>query len=196
MHCRPYAAAAHTNPEEFRHDRLPDRHCRGLQEVPSVLGLPAQERARGPQARKAGRALGSHRRLLGRIIAEKQPGAIVATFPAYPWLLNQLRREGHFFCPHYTVVTDALTINSVWYRPASAGWFVTDADSAAFLRARGVPGDRIHVSGFPVALAFADRTPQLVPPEPASPAQPRRVLFMINTGRTRALGHRFFDFDE
>ena len=140
-----------------------------------------------PRAPWLFRALGSHRRLLGRIIAEKQPGAIVATFPAYPWLLNQLRREGHFFCPHYTVVTDALTINSVWYRPASAGWFVTDADSAAFLRARGVPGDRIHVSGFPVALAFADRTPQLVPPEPASPAQPRRGLFMFNTGRTRAL---------
>ncbi|MBL9218142.1 MAG: galactosyldiacylglycerol synthase [Opitutaceae bacterium] len=141
------------------------------------------------------RALGSHRRLLGRIIAEKQPVAIVATFPAYPWLLNQLRREGHFFCPHYTVVTDALTINSVWYRPASAGWFVTDADSAALLRARGVPGDRIHVSGFPVALAFADRAPHLQPPEAChllddklpSSALPRpRVLFMINTGRTAA----------
>jgi processive 1,2-diacylglycerol beta-glucosyltransferase len=50
-----------------------------------------------------------------------------------------------------------------------------------------VPAEKVHVSGFPVALAFADRTAHLAPPEPASPAQPRRVLFMINTGRTAAL---------
>jgi processive 1,2-diacylglycerol beta-glucosyltransferase len=149
--------------------------------------------------------LASHRRLLGRIIAEKQPVAMVSTYPVYAWLLNQLRGEGQVFCPHHTVVTDALTINSVWYRAPSAGWFVTDADSAAFLQARGVPAASVHVSGFPVDLAFADRPAHLVPPEPlpgdgpdkhragssqqrrASPAKPRRVLFMINTGRTRAL---------
>lgn len=140
-----------------------------------------------PRAPWMFRTLASHRRLLGRIIAEKQPVALVSTYPVYAWLLNQLRRDGHFFCPHYTVVTDALTINSVWYRTASAGWFVTDHDSAAYLRVRGVPADKVHGSGFPVALAFADRAPHLTPPEPASPAQPRRVLFMINTGRAAAL---------
>ncbi len=140
--------------------------------------------------------LASHRRLLGRIIAEKEPVAIVSTYPVYAWLLNQLRREGQAFCPHYTVVTDALTINSLWYRSGSAGWFVTDPDSAAFLTTRGVPAAKVHVSGFPVALAFADRPAHLQPPETChliddmSPAASRprpRVLFMINTGRTRAL---------
>ncbi len=140
-----------------------------------------------PRAPWLFRALAGHRRLLGRLIAEKRPVALVSTYPVYAWLLNQLRREGRFFCPHFTVVTDALTINSVWYRTASAGWFVTDADSAAFLRLRGVPADRVHVSGFPVALAFADRPAHLTPPDPIRPAQPRRVLFMINTGRARAL---------
>ncbi|MDI1334858.1 MAG: galactosyldiacylglycerol synthase [Lacunisphaera sp.] len=140
-----------------------------------------------PRAPGFFRLLASHRRLLGRIIAEKQPVALVSTYPVYAWLLNQLQHEGHQFCPHYTVITDALTINSLWYRAGSAGWFVTDPDSAAFLREQGVAADKVHVSGFPVALAFADRPPGLVPPEPASPAQPRRVLFMINTGRTSAL---------
>jgi processive 1,2-diacylglycerol beta-glucosyltransferase len=158
-----------------------------------------------PRAPWLFRLLASHRRLLGRIIAEKKPVAIVSTYPVYAWLLNQLRREGQVFCPHHTVVTDALTINSVWYRTPSAGWFVTDQDSAAYLRVRGVPAGQVHVSGFPVALAFADRPAHLAPPEPlpgdgpdkhragssqqrrASPAQPRRVLFMINTGRTAAL---------
>ncbi len=140
-----------------------------------------------PRAPWMFRTLASHRRLLGRLIAEKQPVALVSTYPVYAWLLNQLRHEGQVFCPHYTVITDALTINSVWYRTASAGWFVTDKDSAVCLSTRGVPAEKIHVSGFPVALAFADRPPQLAPPDPVSPLHPRRVLFMINTGRTRAL---------
>lgn len=140
-----------------------------------------------PRAPWMFRTLASHRRLLGRLIEEKQPVALVSTYPVYAWLLNQLRREGQVFCPHHTVVTDALTINSVWYRTDSAGWFVTDPDSAAYLRERGVPAAKVHVSGFPVDLAFADRPAGVVPPEPASPAKPRRVLFMINTGRTRAL---------
>lgn len=133
------------------------------------------------------RALASHRRLLGRLIAEKQPVALVSTFPVYAWLLNQLRREGQVFCPHFTVITDALTINAVWYRTPSEGWFVTDHDSAALLNVRGIAPGRIHVSGFPVALAFADRPAHLTPSEQADPAHPLRVLFMINTGRSRAL---------
>jgi len=67
------------------------------------------------------RTLASHRALLGRIIAEKQPAALVATYPVYAWLLNRLRADGQRFCPHYTVITDAITINSLWYRTPSAG---------------------------------------------------------------------------
>lgn len=140
-----------------------------------------------PRAPRVFRFLASHSRLLGRLIAEKQPVALVSTFPVYAWLLNQLRREGQVFCPHFTVITDALTINAVWYRTPSEGWFVTDHDSAALLHVRGIAPGRIHVSGFPVALAFADRPAHLTPSEQADPAHPRRVLFMVNTGRTRAL---------
>jgi len=140
-----------------------------------------------PRAPAMFRTLAPHRRLLARIIAEKKPTALVSTYPVYAWLLNQLAREDHAPPPLYTVVTDAITINSLWYRAPSARWFVTDPDSAAFLRHRGVPPDRVTVSGFPVSLQFADRPVALNPPEPTSPAQPRRVLFMINSGRKAAL---------
>jgi len=131
-------------------------------------------------------ALASHRRLLGRLIMDNAPTVICSTYPVYPWLLNQLRRDGQAICPHYTVVTDALTINSLWYRSPSDGWFVTDQDSAAFLRTHGVPSGRVHSSGFPVAPAFADRPASWQPPEPVGPAS-RKVLFMINSGRRPAL---------
>ncbi len=139
-----------------------------------------------PRAPQLFRTLASHRRLLGRIIAEKQPFAICSTYPVYAWLLNQLRSEGHVFCPHFTVITDALTINSLWYRTPSAGWFVTDPDSAAHLLRHGVPPARVQVSGFPVALAFADRPAHWQPPNPAEEPV-RKVLFMINSGRRHAL---------
>lgn len=131
-------------------------------------------------------ALGSHRRLLAKLIAEKRPVALVSTYPVYAWMLNRLQREGLVRCPQYTVITDALTINSLWYRARSDAWFVTDRDSAAFLQEKGVPESKVHVSGFPVALRFADRPDHWQPPEPSA-TTPFRVLFMINSGRSAAL---------
>ena len=139
-----------------------------------------------PRAPLLFRAFASHRRLLGRLIAEKQPVAICSTYPVYAWLLHQLRREGLVFCPYFTVITDALTINSLWYRAPSDGWFVTDHDSAAYLRENGVPSECVHVSGFPVSLAFADRPAHWQPPDPTE-GPVRKVLFMINSGRRHAL---------
>lgn len=173
----------------LRAPRLNDLTRRGylrlINTAPRVWNSVYQWLDRSPRAPGMLRTLGSHRRLLGRLIAEKQPAAIVSTYPVYAWLLNRLRADGQVFCPHYTVITDALTINSLWFGTPSTGWFVTDEDSASFLRARGLPADRIHVSGFPVALAFADR-PALWQPPALNDAAPRRVLFMINTAREPA----------
>ena len=46
------------------------------------------------------KALGSHRELLGRLIAEKKPSAICSTYPIYAWLLNDLRHRGHHTVHH------------------------------------------------------------------------------------------------
>ena len=68
----------------------------------------------------------------------------------------------------------------------SEGWFVTDDDSGQFLRNAGVPADRITLSGFPVARQFADRPAHWQPPEPFLGGK-KRILFMINSGRQRAI---------
>jgi processive 1,2-diacylglycerol beta-glucosyltransferase len=129
--------------------------------------------------------LSSHTRLLAQLLDQKKPAALVSTYPVYAWLLARLRAAGREIPPAFTVVTDAITINSLWYRAPSDGWFVADHDSAAHLVAAGVPAERVQVSGFPVSLAFADRPPLLQPPDPAQSPQ-RRILYMINSGRTRA----------
>lgn len=161
-------------------------YLRMINAAPSVWSATYRWLDRSPRAPWLFRALAGHRRLLARIIAEKRPVALVSTYPVYAWLLNRLRRDGHEFCPHFTVVTDALTINSLWYRTPSAAWFVTDCESASFLSFQGLPPEAIHVSGFPVALAFADRPAAWQPPAPSDRTE-RRVLFMINTARRPAL---------
>jgi len=140
---------------------------------------------RSPRVPLSFHALRGPAEWLARRIREKQPAAICSTYPVYPWLLNRLRADRRVRCPHYTVVTDALTINSLWFRAGAAGWFVTDPDSAALLAAAQLPPERVHVSGFPVSLAFADRDPRLAPAE-LQPGETPRVLFMINSGRQAA----------
>lgn len=170
-----------------RLDRLSRRaYLRLINHAPQVWSTFYRWLDRSPRAPLLLRALGGHVRLLAQVLRTRRPDALVSTYPVYAWLLQQLRASGYSLPPLYTVVTDALTINSLWYRAPSAGWFVTDDASADFLRRASVPAARIHVSGFPVAAPFADRDPTLQPPDPARTRQ-RRILYMINSGRTRAL---------
>ncbi len=128
----------------------------------------------------------AHRAALLRHLQSFRPDAVCSTYPVYAWLFAQLRQRGVKVPPIYTIVTDALTINSLWHRAPAERWFVTDEGSAAALQRAGLPPSRVTVSGFPVALNFADRTPELVPPEVKAGA-PQRILYMINSGNASVL---------
>jgi processive 1,2-diacylglycerol beta-glucosyltransferase len=128
--------------------------------------------------------LSGHARLLAAHIARRRPVALCCTYPVYPWLLRQPGRFGPGpLPPLHTVVTDALTINSLWHRAPSARWYVTDEGSARSLRAAGLPSGSVEVSGFPVGLAFADRPAALQPPDHTGR---RRILYMVNSGSRSA----------
>ncbi|MEA3207281.1 MAG: processive 1,2-diacylglycerol beta-glucosyltransferase [Chthoniobacter sp.] len=123
--------------------------------------------------------MGSMFRLLRRLLEEKQPVAVVSVYPAYGYLIEQLFPQTRPFTFH-TVVTDSITINSVWYRCASDTFIVPNEDSARVMRAAGVPAAKVHTLGFPVATRFASNRPERLPPTPP------RILYMINAGRDRA----------
>lgn len=129
-------------------------------------------------------ALAKMRTALARLLAEKKPDAVVSVYPLYGYLIEKLfpRRAARPFAFH-TVVTDSITINSVWHRCASDTFLVPNEDTARVMRAAGLPPASIHATGFPVPPRFAD-------PRPARPApgrgSPPRVLFIINSGRERA----------
>lgn len=122
-----------------------------------------------------------------RLLLGLVPGLdlVCSTYPAYAFLLEGLRREGRFRGRHFNVVTDSISINSIWWRAGCDGWFLPNEDSAPPLRAAGIDPARLHVTGFPVNLFFCRHAAEFTAPEPG-PEQPPRVLYIINTGTLRA----------
>jgi processive 1,2-diacylglycerol beta-glucosyltransferase len=123
-------------------------------------------------------------RLEQRLLADK-PEVLCSTFPAYGFMAEALRERGVLRVPFFNIVTDSISINSLWTRPACDGWFVPNPETAAVMAGMGVPEDKLHVSGFPVALFFGDEGRELTPPALAMGARPR-VLYMMHSGMRHA----------
>ena len=122
--------------------------------------------------------------VLADMLVQKKPDAVISVYPVYGYLIEKLfpRRADRTFAFH-TVVTDSITINSVWHRCASDTFLVPNEESAAVMRAAGVPSVNIRALGFPVPPRFADPRPPRLAPGRDTPA---RVLYMINAGKDRA----------
>jgi processive 1,2-diacylglycerol beta-glucosyltransferase len=131
--------------------------------------------------RSFGLLLRRDRAVLAQILAETDPAVICSSYPVYAFMLEQLRREGRKIPLHFNIVTDSISINSLWWRAGADGWFVPNEDSAAVMRAAGLPADRLHVSGFPVTLFFHRHRGEFLPPVLGAGAPPR-VLYIINSG--------------
>ncbi|WP_081722301.1 MGDG synthase family glycosyltransferase [Geminisphaera colitermitum] len=133
-----------------------------------------------------GRAMSAGRRLIAETIARERPAALCSTYPVYAYLVEKITAAGWLGVPpHFNVVTDSISINSIWWRADAgcAGWFVPNEDSAAVMREAGVDERRLHVTGFPVGPFFAEHEKLLSLPDPAGVAGcAPRVLYIINSG--------------
>jgi processive 1,2-diacylglycerol beta-glucosyltransferase len=123
-------------------------------------------------------------RRASRLIADLQPSVIVSTYPGYNHLLDfvyrrRLRRPFRMV----TIVTDSVTVNSVWYRGHSDYFLVTNEATADVFWKAGVLEQKIRILGFPVPRIFASLNgSRLVPP----PDGRWRILYVINSGRHMA----------
>ena len=130
--------------------------------------------------------LGPERRAFARRLADDQPAVVVSTYPAYGYLLDEIaRRGGPVGFRRVTIVTDSITINSVWYRCGSDFYCVPNEETAETMRQAGVPAEKLRVLGFPVEGRFADAGALPARPDVDGP-DGRRVLYMINAGRRAA----------
>jgi processive 1,2-diacylglycerol beta-glucosyltransferase len=124
-------------------------------------------------------------RRLEALLAAERPAAICSTYPAYSLMLDHLAKQGRCSVPHFTVVTDSISINSLWWRAPSTGWFLPNEESAEVLRVAGVDPSRLHVHGFPVPSFFGDQAGILAPPDLTAGAAPR-VLYIVHSGTHHA----------
>src|SRR5436190_13507076 len=134
-----------------------------------------------------GRNLGGMTRIqntLERVLAEGQPDCVVSTYPLYGLIIAQLYRDHHERPFRFvTVVTDAISVNSIWYRCGGDYFCVADDATAEVLVAGGVPREQVKALGFPVSPQFAESTEPLADP---APGQPRKLLYIINSGKKKA----------
>jgi processive 1,2-diacylglycerol beta-glucosyltransferase len=121
---------------------------------------------------------------LEKVLAETQPDCVVSAYPVYAHVLKKIYGDNERPFRFITVVTDSITVNSAWYRAPSDIFCVANDETAAVLRKSGVSPKQIKALGFPVSPVFADSTlPELPPPVGD---EPRRVLYLINTGKKKA----------
>lgn len=124
-------------------------------------------------------------RVLADLIARERPTAICCTYPLYGFFLEKIARDGGPQAPTFNIVTDSISIHSLWWRARCDGWFLPNDDSADVLRRAGIDPRTIHVCGFPVAAFFAQQTGILSPPDLTDITRPR-VLHIINSGTRHA----------
>jgi processive 1,2-diacylglycerol beta-glucosyltransferase len=125
------------------------------------------------------------KRVLEQTLMTKQPDAICCTYPGYNYLLDKLVSEGMkktFF--HATLVTDSISINSIWFRATSDVFIVPNEDTAAAMINSGVPAAKLQAFGFPVQLDFTlpERRQQVVDPANGE----HKILYIVNSGKDAA----------
>ena len=123
-------------------------------------------------------------RTLAELILREKPSAICATYPVYAFMVERLVQQGRIpAVPFYNIVTDSISINSLWWRAHCKAWFVPNVDSAEVLHDAGIRPESVRAYGFPTP-AYIPEHPELAPPalRPASTANAPRVLYIINSG--------------
>lgn len=130
--------------------------------------------------------LSKPREALRDILKSTEPDAIVSTYPAYSYVVNQIFRDHHERpIPLITVVTDSITVHTSWYAAPSDAWVVSNGPTARVMVERGVSIRKVHDLGFPVSPRFAVLAAQPPPPSPLE-SEPLRVLYLIHHGKKRA----------
>lgn len=90
------------------------------------------------------------------VIKTERPDVVIGTFP-FGGITEQLRKRG-IFIPTVTVITD-FTLHNRWLYSVPDKFYVATEDLKKTMVGRGIPEQRIAVSGIPVREWFYDDVP-------------------------------------
>lgn len=127
---------------------------------------------------------GSVERMLFKLLDDLKPDVVVSTYPGCNHLLDHMYRR-RLTRPFITatIVTDSITINSIWYRAFSEYFIVANPDTERVMLDAGVPAAKLRTLGFPVPRTYGEFAGLRVAP-PASGKW--KVVYVINSGRAIA----------
>jgi 1,2-diacylglycerol 3-beta-galactosyltransferase len=94
--------------------------------------------------------------VLREIIRQKQPDAIVCTYPLYQSLLSAVFAVEKHRIPLLTVVTDLETVNRVWFHPAADLCLVPTRTVYDLAIEAGLPPEKVKITGIPVRPDLVD----------------------------------------
>lgn len=119
------------------------------------------------------------------LLIEGQPDVVVSTYPIYNFLIEEIykARPRHF--SQITVVTDSISVNSIWFRTTSDYFIVPNDETGTVLQKAGIAPEKIKVFGFPVQLEFANPASLPALPDLARGEAPH-ILYLINSGKKKA----------
>jgi processive 1,2-diacylglycerol beta-glucosyltransferase len=116
---------------------------------------------------------------LKELIETRRPSVVVTTYPVYPFIIQHLYPDAAKRAFRLiSVVTDSISVNSIWWRARSDLWVAPNELTAAVMRAGGVPADLVAPVGFPVSPRFIELAAR--PPATWTKGGPTRLLLMIN----------------
>ncbi len=126
-------------------------------------------------------------RKLRRLLAAERPEHIVSVHPTPVAALTELRSGGLPIPPHTTVFTDFVA-HTQWIYPFVDRYCVPAEEIAHDLMARGVPRERVTVTGIPVGEEFARPSEERAAARLALGLSPRLPVLLFMDGSAGGFG--------
>jgi processive 1,2-diacylglycerol beta-glucosyltransferase len=93
---------------------------------------------------------------LKTVLADYNPDHVICTHFLPAQLLSRKIRVGEFHKPVWVQVTD-FDVHALWIHPHMSGYFAAHEEVAWRMAERGIPRERIRVTGIPIMPVFGER---------------------------------------
>jgi len=87
-------------------------------------------------------------------VCQAKPEVIISTHFMANEIISRMKRKGKISCKLFCAVTD-YRLHSFWLAPNVDGYFVAIDNTKLDLLKRGVPADKVHVTGIPISPRFS-----------------------------------------
>ena len=166
------------------YQRMRKDYLKVVNESPGLWAAIYSVADRLPFLNTAVQALWPLKRELVKALRQTKPSAVISVYPVYGYLLAAAAKEAGIPQPKsYVLITDSITVHSVWHQCSADAFLVANEDTANVLYQRSFDRSQVLVSGFPVSTRYAAPAPERPAP---GPDQRPKVLYMINGQPARA----------